>query len=270
MSAVRAAEDPTRYLSPPVPQGSGQFITQLRISAGPIVGAGDWFASTFMGFSPLAEWVAKPLGGDWEAMDKAADAWRNTGRALGAVSSNIGALPGQVGDSWNGASKDKWAALQAKLVQEIGPLPDACVAMGEFASALAEMARAIAELIGQALEMLAEEAVCYLIDLAIPVVGEVIAAAETPVFVARTLLKARDIMESIKTFLEVSNKVKDPVERIKDVLTILAALAHALQAANAAVEATNRISDPPASAGVGAGAGSSGVAGSGGGAGGGW
>jgi hypothetical protein len=263
VSTVCVADDPTRYLTPPVASGAGDFILHLRISAGLIVGVADWVASHFMGFSPLEEWVAKPLAGDWDAMDRASDAWRNSGRALGAVTTNVNGLPGQVGDSWNGASKDQWATLQAKVSQALGPLPDACVAMGEFAAALGDMARAIAKLIAGALGMLADKGVEIAAE-AISVYLSPLLAIDVPIFVTMAVQRAKAIFDAIKEFYETVTQaltIADAIEAALAALTLLSTSLRAAGAASAAASATTRTSTRSAASPSPAG---------GGGAGGGW
>ncbi len=240
MTAISAVEDPLTYLQPPTATGSGTYIWSLRLKCGLLIGGADAVISAITGFSPLNEWVFKPFGGDWDAFDRSGGAWRNAGKSIGAVSSNIKALPGQVGDSWNGDAMDAWANLQKKITDSIGSLPEACDAMGEFAEALADMARAIAELIAEILGILGDAITRILLEQAFPIVGQIVGAGELTIVAGRTVQFSYKITVEIKNFYTAAQKIEKVLATIQKVLQLLEQVAKALAANGAASDAANR------------------------------
>lgn len=168
MTTIAPTEDPTSYLTAPNVPGAGSFIWKLRLEAGVIIGGVDTVISAITGFSPLEEWVAKPLGGDWEALDRGSVAWKNAGKSVSAVARNIESLPGQIGDQWQGEAAIEYGVAQGKLSTALSELPDACNSLSEMCAALADMAQAIASFVAMILKQLQNWALKMLAATAIP------------------------------------------------------------------------------------------------------
>jgi uncharacterized protein YukE len=228
MTVIAPPDDPTRLLQPPTSTSSGNFIWQLRIKAGLVVGGVDFFIDSITGFSPLEEWVAKPFGGDWTALDKGAVAWTNAGKAVSVVSSNIEALPGLIGDSWQGATAQSFAAAHAKIATAVKPLPEACDAMSEFCSELSEFAKSIAEFVLEVLQAIAEFAIEMIAALCVPVAGEI----SMPVWIAELGVKlgiwGPKIAEGIKLFGELVELLQPLIELIQKIMDMISVLLDAL------------------------------------------
>ncbi|UOE43950.1 hypothetical protein [Agromyces larvae] len=166
---ITETQSVTSTLQPPTGRaGEGLYIWQLRLQCGVIIGGVDAVISAITGFSPLEEWVFKPLGGDWEALDRGASAWTNAGKAATAIAANVQAVPGQIGDAWTGATADSFDELQHKVVALVEPLPDSCAQLSAMCTALATMARAIAEFVAQIMHELQDWALKMLAGTAIP------------------------------------------------------------------------------------------------------
>jgi hypothetical protein len=240
MSTISAVDDPLTYLQPPVGSGTGSSIWQLRLKCGLLIGAADAVVSAFTGWSPLERWVFEPFAGDWDAFDRAGAAWRNGGKSIGAVAANINALPGQVGDSWNGQAMDAWADLQTKITDAIGSLPEACDAMGEFAEALADMARAIVDLIAEILGIIGDTVTRILLEQAFPVVGQIVGAGEMVIVAGRVVRFHGVIIIQLRNFYTQAQKIERVIKIIEEVMVLLEKVHAALEATGSAVSASNR------------------------------
>lgn len=176
MSTITAGSNVTGLLLAPQASGSDP-MAGLDLQAG-IFGGIDAVVSALTGFSPLKEWVFKPLAGDWSALQKGADAWMHAGKAARELARAVDSLPGQVGDEWQGATALKWANANGKAVALLDQLPDRCDQMATTCDAIAQAAEAVAGLIADVLGQLSETIVQAMVEAAIPVAGW-IAESET-------------------------------------------------------------------------------------------
>lgn len=172
MSTVTLKNDAGSALSAPQPSaGAGAQIWQLRIQCGLIIGGVDALVSMLTGFSPLEEWVFKPLAGNWDALDMGATAWTNAGKAARAMADDLDSFPHQVGDDWRGEAALAWANANGKLVAQLRAMPEHFDNMATMCSALAEVARQIAGLIADLLSKIADEVTAAAVAAAIPIAG---------------------------------------------------------------------------------------------------
>lgn len=208
-------------------------IWQLRMQCGLIIGGVDGVISAITGFSPLEEWVFKPLGGDWDALDKGAEAWKNAGKAADAIANNVASIPGQIGDSWTGAAANEFGRAQTKLSSVIRPLRGTCDSLGQMCSALAEMARAIAAFVAEILSDLSAWAMKMLASAVVPVAGEVAMAgwlAELGIKIATWVPKlSRMIMQFLHFVANIEPIVADIGKVMEKVNKILSKLSSGSQ-----------------------------------------
>ena len=241
MIAISATADPSRYLTSPDIGAGSVAIWQLRIKCGLVIGGLDTVVDAIAHFSPLQEWVFKPLGGDWDALDRGAVAWQNAGKAANAIKENIESLPKQIGDSWQGKTQQSFARSQKTLAAAIEPLPAACEAMAQFCTGLADMARAIAEFVVDIITALTEFMIEMLASLAVPVAGEI----AMPVWMAKLGIKlARwlpKLTQAIHKFLEFAERMFEIIEmiramaaKVETILNLLNNLANTIATANSA------------------------------------
>lgn len=265
MSSITAVDDAQAYLVPPAGGGNGSYIWSLRMSAGLIVGGVDAAVAGLTGFSPLEEWIVKPFGGDWKALDKGAEAWHNAGKAAHAIEVNLTSVPGQVGDDWQGAAADAFKKKQLEVAEAIAPLPGACDALGEMCSALAELARAIGEFVVAVLKELVHLAIQIISSLA-SVVGSPVAAPLIVRLIAKCGEWGAKLANFITKFTALLGRIPSIVKTIATVLQVLAKLIKPLLKVPGAITNFN---DGASTVGALAGGGYSG-GGGGGGGGGGW
>ena len=215
-------------------------IWQLRMQCGLIIGGVDGVIAAITGFSPLEEWVFKPLGGDWDALDKCSEAWKNAGKAADAIANNVASIPGQIGDSWTGAAANEFGRAQTKLSSVIRPLRGTCDSLGQMCSALAEMARAIAAFVAEILSDLSAWAMKMLASAVVPVAGEVAMAgwlAELGIKIATWVPK---LSRMIMQFLHFVAKIEPIVADIAKVMEKIDSILSKLSSGSQIITAGNR------------------------------
>jgi len=242
MTTLTPTDNAVSYLTSPANPGSGMFIWQLRMQCGIVIGGLDAVISAITGFSPLEEWVFKPLAGDWNALDRGAVAWSSAGRAVQAVSNNIDSLPGQIGDAWEGEGFEAFATTQATLAQTLGDLPAACDAMSEMTSTLADLARTIAEFVAMIIKAVSDWAIKMLASAAVPVAGQVAMGGWIAELGAKIATWVPKLSGMITRFVNFVAKISAVVIKIRDVIIkidkILAILTKAIKAIDSAAQKT--------------------------------
>jgi len=220
-------QDGVYFLQEPFASGTADRIWGLRAEAGPILGGMDWALSVLIDYSPLEEWVAKPLGGDWSALDRGAVAWRNAGKAVGAVAENLEYLPGATADSWKGAGADEFGTAQRKVSAALEPIPGACNSMADMCTALADMAQAIAEFAIAIIKAVAE----FIVEF-VAAVSSVVGVVSTPAWVTKLGWKLKTwvpkLTKMIDKFLEMLPKVRGIIDHYKKAFTKLKAIIEVL------------------------------------------
>ncbi len=220
---VEERTDPQSYLVNP--QHNVSFIQDLRWSAGVALGSIDWVAEQFLGVSVLEEYVFKPFGGDWEAMDRGSIAWSHCDKALTEAASNFTGLPGQL-DEWTGrASAEFLGAMTVVGAATMG----VAYAFG-YASDLLDKVRLVAKLacgaIGALLKKISHKLMRIAIESAVPVAGWIVAAAEIALavddvikWVRRILTLIEMILDAITEFIEAKEKIVEAFFAVEDLVS---------------------------------------------------
>ena len=212
----------TAFLLPPTADSSAR-IANVREEAGFTLGTIDSVVQWLSGFSPIEEWVAKPLAGDWSAPDRGAVAWTSAGKAVAAVAENLKYLPGAIGDTWQGEAAVAFDKAQAKVSEQLEPIPGACDSMAELCTALADMAEAITGFVLAIAVALAE----FITELTIAistVVGSVTLPAWMTKLAANLAKWVPKLTSMIEKFLAMATKIAKFIEKFKKVFTKLWAI----------------------------------------------
>ena len=245
MTTLTPVNDVTGYLTSPSVPGAGNEIWMLRMQSGIIIGGVDAVISAITGFSPLEEWVFKPLGGDWDALDRGAVAWKQAGKAAGALGENIRSLPGQVGDAWTGGGAQSFCEAQVKVCAAIKPLPAACESLSTFCRTIAELARSIASFVAGLLKDLSHWALKMIASAVVPIAGEVAMAGWLVELGAKIAKWVPKLTRMITQFINFVAKVVPIVEKIRKVVlkidTLLSKLAGLAKIANAGSRAAGMV-----------------------------
>jgi uncharacterized protein YukE len=210
---ITLAQDPTSQLIAPASE-AGDYMAQTRMNCGLVAGGVDSFINFITGFSPLEEWVFKPLTGDWRAMAAGADAWANAGKSIEVIASDINTIVMQVDERWSGETFNNFANHQTVLAEKLSDLPPACAQMSEMTAALLEAAKGIADLIATAIDIVVSLAVQLMAEAAIPVVGEIGMAASISAFAVRVARWSAKLSKAIATFGRLVSRISPIVNRM--------------------------------------------------------
>jgi uncharacterized protein YukE len=184
----------------------------------------------------------KPFAGDWDAFDKGADAWRQVGKALDSVASNIAALPAMVSEEeWQGQARDAWASAQLAISQQVQPLPEACDAMAQYCEALSELAKGIIEFVLSSLQWAVETVLRILAEQAVPIAGQIAGAGELTIFGIRMVGVSQKVIKYVEQFKKLVQLISTVVTQINNVLELLEKTASALAAGAGAVRTTRQL-----------------------------
>lgn len=250
MSTVTLTNDAAGALSAPqLSGGAGMEIWKLRMDCGLIIGGADALVSMLTGFSPLQEWVFKPLAGDWEALDKGATAWTNAGKAAQAMADDLDSFPRQVGDDWQGETSLAWANANGKIVADLRDMPGQFANMAAMCTALAEAAKQIAGLIADLLNKLSQDVMAAAVAAAVPVAGwfaEGGIAAKIGIEVTQgttriisAIEKFGQLVQKLVPLLQKLQKVAEAFDKVKDKLGAVVDVAGmVLDAAGSGAKAT--------------------------------
>jgi hypothetical protein len=211
MSVVSVQVDPASELQPP--RAGQDIMNTLRVQAG-LFGAMDGIVYALTRFSPLNEWVFKPVAGDWTALQKGADAWRNTGKAAQQLARVLESFPAQVADGWQGATADSWGTANGTVVSLLQELPDQCQKMATTCDAIAQAAQAVASLIADLLSQLGNLLIRAGIEAAIPVAGWAAEVETAGELAARITAGGIRISNAITRFAGLIERLAPMLERI--------------------------------------------------------
>jgi hypothetical protein len=221
-AGVSERSDPSSYLV--TPDAGGNFVQDLRWSAGLILGGLDWVAEFFIGFSVLEEAIFKPFGGDWEAMNRASVAWSHSGRAFMEMSSNISALPEQM-SSWQGEAADAFRAAMAALSGAVVGVSYAFDYVSGLVANVELVSKMACSAIAMIMGFIASNLMILAAEAAVPVIGWAAAAAHVVVIVGYvvsalkiiyTLIDA--ILAAIEDFIAAKEKLVQVIFVVEDIV----------------------------------------------------
>lgn len=231
--SVAESLDPLSCLVAPTDQG-GDFAADLRWQAGFLLGGVDWIAEQFLGYSIIAEVVVKPFAGDWNALERGQDAWRNAGRACEAVGANYLALPAQTATLWTGDAADAFRARVTELGAGFEEYAAGCSAMAEVTGALAELAEAVAEGIAMLLSFVSDILTRLAVELAVPVLGWVAGAVDVA-------LHVKPVIDKVDKAYKLIRSIIDAIEKVTEVVRILTLVANTIRVSADALAAGTRV-----------------------------
>ncbi|GIG27309.1 hypothetical protein [Cellulomonas denverensis] len=215
--SISAVSDPLAALSTPT-SDSENYIWLVRAKCGVVAGGIDGVIAWLTGFSPLNEWVFKPLAGDWVGLDKGSSAWANAGKAASAITENLRELPAQIGDGWCGEPAQAFKQSMKKIDRELNELPSACAQMSEMVAAISDAAKAIADLIAVGINELVTFALSRLPATAVPVVGQAAIPLVVADLVARITRFSARLGQMITRFFELVRKIVPIIVKVRNVL----------------------------------------------------
>lgn len=246
MGTVSEQQSATAVLTAPAVSGTAAgAMDDLRGQCG-ILGTVDGVIAWITGFSPLEQWVFKPLAGDWTALDRGGAAWANAGDALAIVAKNLNSFPSQVGNGFEGQAALEWANSNGKLSAKINELPEKCQQLSQMCAALSEAAQGLAQLIAMLLAEISELVAELLPQLAIPVEGEVALGVYGTRIGIKVGVGSAKIAERIAKFTELVGKIQNIIAMVQQILSVLSTMADVLGNVSKAYDAGTKASSPVA------------------------
>lgn len=219
-------------LSPP-PELGTDYGTELRWSAGPLIGSVDWVCEQLLGLSPLTE-LTKPIVGDWGRFESASMAWAQTGQAVAAVGENFRSMSAARAEFWLGDAADAYSARLDSIAENFSAYEEGCAAMVDTSSALKDLTTTAVELLYGILGWLGDWATRIAIEAAVPVFGWIAGAIDGAINTVVALDKCRKGLAAIE-------KIVNFIERFTAVIEILIKVANTIKAAATAAEAISNI-----------------------------
>lgn len=192
-------------VAPVAPSQVEQAIERITSNAIPGLSQIDAVLGLLLNFSPLEELVFKPFVGDWNSMERAAEAWPRCGKAVELVNQRITGVTDVIGDGWLGEAADEFARCQKSLSQLLQDLPFQCEQAGVMDTELAAFARGIVAFIGEVLQGIISYGLSLMAALATPPVGWVAGTglvASAIATITGWLARVADLFNQFLGFLE--------------------------------------------------------------------
>ncbi|GAA3591852.1 hypothetical protein GCM10022198_14730 [Klugiella xanthotipulae] len=152
---ITAPADPVSCLSLPR-NGPDNFLHDTVVELQGWMRPVDWVLSEVISWSPIEEWIVKPLGGDWGAMQLAADAWTGVGKAIAATAENLESIPAQLVGRWEGQAASAFMQQNQAVAERLADYPDVCFSIAEFLENLIRLMKAALAVIVNTINLLIE------------------------------------------------------------------------------------------------------------------
>ena len=158
------------------PQAPDNPVSDLRWSAGALLGSIDWVAEKFIGFSILDRCVFHPFAGDWQGIFKASEAWNHAGDAAQGITRNHAGLVASTPATWQGLSGNSFRAAMTTIAGATYGLSAAFSYAGGLVKTLSTVCKLACSGIGALLKMIADKLLKMAAEAATPVIGWAIGA----------------------------------------------------------------------------------------------
>jgi uncharacterized protein YukE len=188
------------------PQAPDNPVSDLRWSAGALLGSVDWVAEKFIGFSILDRCVFHPFAGDWQGIFKSSEAWHHAGDAAQAMTRNHAGLVASTPQSWQGLSGDSFRAAMTTIAGATYGLSAAYSYAGDLVKTLSSVCKLACSGIGALLKMIADKLIKMAAEAATPVLG----------WIAGAVTAYDDIQDIIKWVRRVNFLIETIASAIQD------------------------------------------------------
>jgi hypothetical protein len=201
---VRELVDASSFLVPG--QAPENPVSDLRWSAGALLGSIDWVAEKFIGFSILDRCVFHPFAGDWQGIYRASEAWKHAGDAATGITRNHVGLVAATPRTWEGLSGTSFRAAMTTIAGATYGLSAAYAYAGDLVGTLSTVTKLACSGIGQLLKMIADKLIKMAAEAATPVVG----------WIAGAVTAYDDIQDVIKWVRRVNTLIEMIASAIQD------------------------------------------------------
>ncbi|WP_315298095.1 hypothetical protein [uncultured Actinomyces sp.] len=173
--SISESQDASSYLKEP--EKPKADMSDIRWSAGMILGSVDWLIEKVTGTSFINDVIAKYVGGDWRIIHCAQTAWSEIGDALIAVGQNDSEILPALSE-WTGKGSEAANAFITALAGGTTLLESAASLVSTIMGVLASIVRTVAGLILSILGLIERKCIHALAAAAVPVGGWVAAGLE--------------------------------------------------------------------------------------------
>lgn len=204
--SVTERTNPTHALTGGLPTPSaelGHFIEEQKSQCGVIVDSIDWVIHKFTGWS-LIETLYKPFAGDWDAIDSMRQAWPKVAESIDAVGDNYRGMKSDLPSVWAGDGADAAIKRLDQIIDYHANQAQGCRELSSQLGHVLDVSKAAIEVVTLVLNFLDSLAQELLTDLAMPVIGEIKAAATAPWKITkacRLIEKAAAAIKKLTTLL---------------------------------------------------------------------
>jgi len=197
------------------PQAPDNPVSDLRWSAGAVLGSIDWAAEKFVGFSILDRCVFHPFAGDWQGIFKSSEAWHHAGDAAQAMTRNHAGLVASTPPTWQGLSGDSFRAAMTTIAGATYGLSAAYSYAGDLVKTLSTVTKLACSAIGSLLKLIADKLLKMAAEAATPLIGWAIGAFTAYSDIQDVITWVRRINTLIET---ISSAIQDFAEAKTSIL----------------------------------------------------
>ncbi|MDX6374131.1 MAG: hypothetical protein QOD98_3119 [Nocardioidaceae bacterium] len=205
------------------PQAPDNPVSDLRWSAGALLGSIDWVAEKFIGFSILDRCVFHPFAGDWQSLFKNSEAWHHAGDAAQAMTRNHAGLVASTPATWQGLSGDSFRLAMTTIAGATYGLSAAYSYAGDLVKTLSTVCKLACSGIGALLKMIADKLIKMAAEAATPVIGWIVGAVtayddiqDIIKWVRRVNTLIETIASAIQDFAEAKTSILTKYQIIED------------------------------------------------------
>ncbi|HET6937773.1 MAG TPA: hypothetical protein VFI19_04185 [Nocardioides sp.] len=205
------------------PQAPDNPVSDLRWSAGALLGSIDWVAEKFIGFSILDRCVFHPFAGDWQGIFKSSEGWHHAGDAAQAMSRNHAGLVASTPQTWQGLSGDSFRASMTTIAGATYGLSAAYSHAGDLVKTLSTVTKVACSGIGTLLKLIADKLIKMAAEAATPVIGWIAGAVtayddiqDIITWVRRVNVLIETIASAIQDFAEAKTSILTRYQLLED------------------------------------------------------
>jgi hypothetical protein len=218
---VTEVADASSFLVPP--QAPDNPVSDLRWSAGALLGGIDWVAEKLIGFSILDRCVFHPFAGDWQGIYRCSEAWHHSADAGQAMTRNHAGLVASTPQTWQGLSGDSFRAAMTTIAGATYGLSAAFSYAGDLVKTLSTVTKVACSGIGTLLKLIADKLIKMAAEAATPVIGWIAGAVtayddiqDVIKWVRRINVLIETIASAIQDFAEARTSIVSKYQVIED------------------------------------------------------
>ena len=220
--SISEYQDASSYLVPP--EAPEAEMSNLRWSAGVIIGGIDWLIEKLTGTSLLNDIIFKYTVGDWRVLDRASTAWNEIGDALFAVGQNDTEILPSLSE-WTGKGSEVANIFITALAGGTSALKVAAKYTSEAIKIVSEIVKLVASGIASILRGIQRRCLLMLAMSTLPIAGwayDALQATELAYYLYRKFKKIYNDFNKVYEAIETYAEAKDELVEIGYIISNLA------------------------------------------------